>query len=279
MSKFAPDEKVGPFMIRARPTKEGFSSVVNEGDKRVEKFDGFASEALALDAARAYAVEQAALRKPPPRVGVRARKITEPQRPLTELREKFLRHFPQGFADPAYLEKERGYKDKARRDLLSAVSLEDAQYATTEQCLAARSALTNMLFPQEQIRLREVLKSPSGPGFLRSAAQVARGDLKAGFAGIDAAVRPFGTPSWTIATYVPSLWSPDAHMLMRITATQRVANWLGHAFIASYTPRLEPAVYESMLDLAAMLQRELADLEPRDLIDIQSFIWVVTDYE
>jgi hypothetical protein len=35
----------------------------------------------------------------------------------------------------------------------------------------------------------------------------------------------------------------------------------------------------SLLDLAGRTTAELADLRPRDRIDVQSFIWVVGDYK
>lgn len=37
-------------------------------------------------------------------------------------------------------------------------------------------------------------------------------------------------------------------------------------------------VYHSLLDLAARTEKELGDPAPRDRIDVQSFIWVVGDY-
>ena len=37
-------------------------------------------------------------------------------------------------------------------------------------------------------------------------------------------------------------------------------------------------MYESLLDLAARTKMELVDLNPRDGIDIQSFIWIVGAY-
>jgi hypothetical protein len=38
-------------------------------------------------------------------------------------------------------------------------------------------------------------------------------------------------------------------------------------------------VYDSLLDLARRTATELADLQPRDRIDVQSFIWVVGAYD
>ncbi|MGI8897948.1 MAG: hypothetical protein ACR2IB_06085 [Pyrinomonadaceae bacterium] len=39
-----------------------------------------------------------------------------------------------------------------------------------------------------------------------------------------------------------------------------------------YRPSWE--TYASLLEFAAIVQRDLRDLRPRDMIDIQSFIWV-----
>ena len=44
-------------------------------------------------------------------------------------------------------------------------------------------------------------------------------------------------------------------------------------------PRLNIAVYDSLLDLAERTATEIADLQPRDRIDVQSFIWAVGDYK
>lgn len=38
-------------------------------------------------------------------------------------------------------------------------------------------------------------------------------------------------------------------------------------------------LYTALLDLTARSRSELQDLDPRDGIDIQSFIWVVGDYK
>ena len=45
-----------------------------------------------------------------------------------------------------------------------------------------------------------------------------------------------------------------------------------------YEAPLVPAVYESLMDLFARTENEIAELEPRDVIDVQSFVWVVSKY-
>lgn len=277
MNRVPEDESIGPFLVRARATKEGFVSIVIEGDKIVQRFDGLDTESAALDAAREYARTHGPVRKTA-RPASRKKVSSEP-RSFDELRAKFVRHFPEGFADPRYVEMERGYKDKARTDLAAAVTLEQALGADGAQCEAAQAVFsTNMLTRFENARVRAVLKDAQGPAFLRACAELARGDRKA-LATIDAAVRPHGAPSWTIATFLPSLWAPDANMFLRITATRQVAAWLGHGFDARYTPALTAETYADFMSFATDLRGQLADMNPRDFIDVQSFIWVASDYE
>jgi hypothetical protein len=57
------------------------------------------------------------------------------------------------------------------------------------------------------------------------------------------------------------------------------ASRVGHRFSSDYEPRLKLDVYHSLLDLASETAQELSALEPRDRIDVQSFIWVVGSYE
>ena len=61
--------------------------------------------------------------------------------------------------------------------------------------------------------------------------------------------------------------------------TKDFAARVGHPFASNYEARLNIDVYVSLLDLVERTSRELFDLQPRDRIDIQSFIWVVGDYQ
>lgn len=80
-------------------------------------------------------------------------------------------------------------------------------------------------------------------------------------------------------TYLPYLWRPDRHMFLKPEVTKDFAARVGHPFAYNYEARLDIDVYASLLDLVERTNRELSDLEPRDRIDIQSFIWVVGNYQ
>jgi hypothetical protein len=47
-----------------------------------------------------------------------------------------------------------------------------------------------------------------------------------------------------------------------------------YGFDLPYQSRPSWETYGSLLELAARVQRDLRDLRPRDMIDIQSFLWV-----
>lgn len=68
-------------------------------------------------------------------------------------------------------------------------------------------------------------------------------------------------------------------MFLKPEVTKDFAARVGHRFASDYEPRLSVDVYRSLLDLVSNMEEELADLHPRDRIDIQSFIWVVGDYK
>jgi hypothetical protein len=67
-------------------------------------------------------------------------------------------------------------------------------------------------------------------------------------------------------------------MYLKPEATKDFAERVGHRFAKDYKATLDLKVYESLLDLVDKTAAELAELKPRDRIDVQSFIWVVGDY-
>ena len=48
---------------------------------------------------------------------------------------------------------------------------------------------------------------------------------------------------------------------------------------AVYEADINLVVYESLLDLFQHVSDEISSVNPRDVIDLQSFVWVVSEYE
>src|SRR5262249_7985616 len=83
------------------------------------------------------------------------------------------------------------------------------------------------------------------------------------------------TARWTIATTVPFLARPDRYIFLKPEVTKEAAERRG--FALNYKAFPNWLTYPCLLELASILMTELRDLKPRDMIDIQSFIWVTAE--
>ncbi len=138
---------------------------------------------------------------------------------------------------------------------------------------------TNLLSPFELVRLKEALQGPKADAYVRGAARFAIGKVEEGLCEMQQALKPHEIAKWTAVTYLPFLWRPESHMFLKPEVTKDFALRVGHAFAHEYETKLSLLVYECLLDLVAKTEKEIEDLEPRDRIDVQSFIWVIGAYK
>jgi hypothetical protein len=198
---------------------------------------------------------------------------------------RFLKFFPgapAGFYSARYLEPkgERVYKEKAREQLLATVPLSDAAAGTGlgEKVLSVFQR-TGIVSPFEKIRTAEMLRGPMADAFVKATARFTLGDDAAALSDMAEILHKYDNAKWPVATYLPFLWQPDRHMFLKPTVTKDFATRVGHRFASDYDSTLTINVYQSLLNLVNQTEHELADLKPRDRIDIQSFIWVVGSYD
>lgn len=203
-------------------------------------------------------------------------------------RRKFLRFFPKGFQDPKYIDWERGYK-WAAHVLWNEALNKNAFRALLKKgafneiaALAVRiESKTNLLFSFEKMALRDGVKSEAGAqifakglfDFLHNAGKSERKferwcDALAGLPREQTRVL-----TWTTATVFPFIAQPDAHIFLKPTATRRAAREYGFDF--QYNSRPSWKIYVNLLEFAETIRRDQSDLQPRDMIDLQSFIWVI----
>jgi hypothetical protein len=78
--------------------------------------------------------------------------------------------------------------------------------------------------------------------------------------------------TWPVVTVFGFIAQPETHMFLKPTVTRVAAREYGFDFHYESRPSWE--TYASLLEFARVVRRDLADLRPRDMIDIQSFIWV-----
>ena len=204
-------------------------------------------------------------------------------------REKFLRYFPKGFRDATYLEWERDYKWETHERWEEALNgeefrrlLERREYAE----IAARAVRTeqrsrhSMIFSFEKMALRDAVKSAAGAKafaeglyeFLHGRAEMQQRfeDWCAVVAGLPR--RQTRVLTWPLVTAFGFIAQPDQHFFLKPNTTRRAATAYGFDFRYHSKPNWE--TYSELLAFAETVRRDLRDLRPRDMIDIQSFLWV-----
>ena len=78
--------------------------------------------------------------------------------------------------------------------------------------------------------------------------------------------------TWPLVTVFGFIARPDQHIFLKPNVTKIAAQKYGFDFHYQSKPNWE--TYASLLEFAETVRRENHDLKPRDMIDLQSFIWV-----
>jgi len=141
------------------------------------------------------------------------------------------------------------------------------------------SNATNLIFPNEKMALRDGLASDGAmKQFALALCDLLHGNLSVEkrFVRFFEVLDLIGAPKWPIATYFTFFYHPDRHMFVKPTITQNAARLC--AFEISYEAQLNWTTYSRVLGLADYLFDKLSDLEPRDMIDVQSFMWCIADH-
>jgi hypothetical protein len=78
--------------------------------------------------------------------------------------------------------------------------------------------------------------------------------------------------TWPLVTVFGFIAQPDRHVFLKPNVTKIAAQKYGFDFRYESKPNWE--TYASLLEFAETIRRDVRDLKPRDMIDLQSFIWV-----
>lgn len=204
--------------------------------------------------------------------------------------KQFREKYPRGFDDPEYLDDERNYKWDAHTSFTSALArLEQNSSELTpeliDDIIKIFTSEINLLSQYEQMALRE------------------------GFQDVTAATRVFSNlldfvkePDFDVSTFInykeaieslpakpgrarvatspiltvfPFIAAPDRFMFLKPEVTKQAADRL--LFDLRYDSSLNWMTYSQLLNMSKLLFDRLRALGARDLIDVQSFIWVTGD--
>jgi hypothetical protein len=218
----------------------------------------------------------------------RALSTRRPPTAASKCRRKFLRFFPKGFKDAKYLAWERDYKWEAHEEWDQKLGrpefarlLDQGAYAEVAARAVRLESRTNLLFSFEKMALRDAVKSADGAKLFAEGLQdyiYGKGPQKDRFLRFGQVLdglprRQTRVHTWPLHTVFGFIGMPEREIFLKPNVTRRAAEEYGFDF--SYASRPNWETYASLLEFAQLLSRDLADLEPRDLIDIQSFIWVL----
>jgi hypothetical protein len=202
-------------------------------------------------------------------------------------RRKFLRVFPGGYQDETYIDWERGYKWEAHERWMAA--LDRTMYRTLLregefEEIAARAvrieSRTNLLFSFEKMALRDAVKSKEGArlfaeglyDFLHGTGSPQR-KFERWAEAVEALPRKqTRVLTWPLLTVFAFIAQPESHIFLKPNVTRVAAREYGFDF--HYVSRPSWPTYASLLEFAEAVRQDTRDLKPRDMIDIQSFIWV-----
>ena len=204
-------------------------------------------------------------------------------------RRKFLRYFPGGFRSEKYVEWERGYKWETHERWEEALNqvefrrlLRDGEFAE----VAARAVRVeqrsrySMIFSFEKMALRDAVKTDDGArsfaeglyDFLHGAGGAERKFERWVEVVASLPRRQTRVLTWPLVTVFGFIAQPQTHIFLKPTVTRRAAEAYGFDFRYKSRPSWE--TYASLLEFAEAIRRDQRDLRPRDMIDLQSFIWV-----
>jgi hypothetical protein len=202
-------------------------------------------------------------------------------------RRKFLRAFPGGFRDETYLDWERDYKWNAHlrwREMLSEPAfrrlLEERQFARVASLAISIESRTNLIFSFEKMALRDAVRSPAGAqAFATALFDLLHGTepLDIRFSSWIAAVaglprRQTRVLTWPLVTVFGFIAQPKTHFFFKPTVTREAARRSGVEL--PYASRPSWPLYEDLLSFVRKVRGDISDMRPRDMIDLQSFLWV-----
>ena len=79
--------------------------------------------------------------------------------------------------------------------------------------------------------------------------------------------------SWPVVSLLPFLADPTSHMFLKPQQTKRTAQ--AFMFELLYDSRPNWSCYQRLQQLSLKILQDIRPLGARDMIDVQSFMWVV----
>ena len=199
--------------------------------------------------------------------------------------ERFMGNYPDGFEDPNFIKATRLASMSGHKFCAQLLSQEELSRLIEEGCFGAVcdrvrhvESTTNLLTKSERKVLHEALELPA----CQKLFSLALADLLYGAETEEARFKHFlrtlgilQLKKWPFATLFSFIRHPLQSAFIKPTAIQNAAKAL--CWRIHYKPEPNWKTYDAVLRLYSYVRTNLLEegMMPRDLIDVQSFIWTI----
>ena len=158
--------------------------------------------------------------------------------------------------------------------------IDSRQFEVVARLASSIESRTNLLFSFEKMALRDAVRSAAGAQAFSSALFEflhGPGPDEIRFASWVAALdrlprRQTRVLTWPLATVFGFIAQPNTHFFLKPTVTREAARRYGVEL--PYASRPSWPLYRDLLAFVRQVRADVADMRPRDMIDMQSFLWV-----
>lgn len=210
---------------------------------------------------------------------------TRPMVTMAQAKARLLEIFPGGLQGDRMRQEERTYKNelaalaRSRCDAESLASL--LQTGQHSEVLArahhlVKSSLNNFPSTFEKIAFNNAVNaSVRQKEFAEAFCAWVGPELptQAAFEGLARELNHMDCAKWPILTCFRFLLHPNVDVLIKPANLAKAAELA--RFEINYRPELNWLTYHSVMNFYGYVRQQIADLQPRDMIDVQNFIWCI----
>ena len=210
---------------------------------------------------------------------------SRPGRTIAELKARLLKNYSGGLHGEKMKDHERDYKDRlselARQwyspdGLQSALS--EGRYADVVQLAyqLVKCSDNNLPATFEKMAFANAVKDHSRPKAFAEAFcawVLPEQPSQEAFDAFAQELDHMGCAKWPLLTAYRFLLHPEVDVLIKPTNLANAAEVA--RFEINYRPELNWLTYSTVMTFYGYVKQQIADLQPRDMIDVQNFIWCI----
>ncbi|MGC9561347.1 DUF3553 domain-containing protein [Brachymonas sp. M4Q-1] len=204
---------------------------------------------------------------------------------IAEAKERLLEIYPGGLHGQKMKDHERDYKDRlsalARQwyspDCLRS-ALTEGRYTDVVQLAyqLVKCSENNLPASFEKMAFANAVKKHSRPKAFAEAFcawVLPERPSQAAFDAFAKELNHMGCAKWPLLTIYRFLLHPEVDVLIKPTNLANAAKVA--RFEINYRPKLNWLTYSTVMAFYGYVKQQIADLQPKDMIDVQNFIWCI----